>query len=81
MTDYDLHSKVPIAGFYTDDGPRIELGAIQTVPEGTAIYADEPVFDEAYTRQARVSLTAREAEAVAHALLEMAERVSQPTDT
>lgn len=76
--EYGLHRKVPIAGMYNrDDEPIVELGAIETVPEGQVILDDKPTSEEAYQRKARVGLSIEEARKVADALNEMADRMER----
>lgn len=80
MSDYSLRGRVPIAGMYGEDGPIVELGVIDVVPEGTIILSDEPKVSEEYTRQARTGLTPDEAREVASKLNEMADRVDDDPD-
>ena len=77
MSEYSLHRTVPIAGHYTDDGPVVELGVIDVVPEGQIIIADEPTMSDSYERQARTGLEPEEAREVADALYEMADRLEE----
>lgn len=79
-TEYGLRHRVPIAGFYGEDGPTVELGVIQTIPEGQVVLDDTPTCDEEYQRQARTGLSPTEAREVADALYEMAERVEGGDD-
>jgi hypothetical protein len=60
-----------------DEEPIVELGVIQTVPEGQVILSDDPKPDEEYERKARAGLSPDEARDVADALNEMADRVEQ----
>jgi len=79
MTGYDHHDTVPIAGMprAPDEEPLVELGVIQTVPEGQVILSDDPKPDEEYERKARVGLSPDEARGVADALNEMADRMER----
>jgi hypothetical protein len=72
----DLRGKVPIAGAYKDNGtPIVELGVIQTVPEGTVILDETPSVDKERDRIGRVGLSPDEARTVAKTLNEMANRM------
>jgi hypothetical protein len=77
MSNYKLHSKVPIAGMYDGDNPIVELGVIDVVPKGTVIISDKPRCDKKYTRQARTGLSPDEAREVANALNRMADKMEE----
>jgi hypothetical protein len=78
---YNLYSTVPIAGMFDEDEePIVELGVIQTVPEGQVVLDDKPTASEAYQRKARTALSPEEARKVASGLKEMADRMEDKVD-
>jgi hypothetical protein len=78
MPNYSHHDKVPIAGMYDkDSAPIVEIGVIETVPEGQLILDDEPASDREYVRKARIGLTVEEARQISHALKRMADKMEE----
>lgn len=80
MSEYNLRSTVPICGMYDGNKPIVEIGVIQTVPEGQVILSDTPKSEEEYERKARVGLSISEAREVAFALNEMADKMEKTNE-
>lgn len=81
MSNYELHRRVPIAGMYSKEGdPIVEIGVIQTVPEGQVVLDYKRTSEDSYHRKARIGLSPDEARDAADALNEMANRMEQRKD-